>query len=180
MDGFAEVMLQNTIPTPRSPGRTRSDVTAPEKVLVRRLYQLYAAERLFSMDLLRLFRQSASIPVRLVLSDQRRDASRQILRLERSIQLTTGAVDPGVVANLMAVPRAPHDLNDREFVRGAQIQWAIAFPLLAVQGAVTAYRSAISFAKRVGEMAIVTLLAESLSEKRNTAIVLSRLAEAVE
>ena len=62
---------------------------ADPRRLLRELCRLYAAERLLALELPRLFRQSTSISVRLVLSDQRKETGRQIARLE----LLIGAAD---------------------------------------------------------------------------------------
>lgn len=149
---------------------------ADPRRLLRELCRLYAAERLLALELPRLFRQSTSISVRLVLSDQRKETGRQIARLE----LLIGAADAAHSTTAATAPVPgfqPIGHEAEEMPRGAPTAVLIAVPLRATRAAMAAYASTISTAKRLGQWSIAELLAVSLNEKRTAGAVLSRLAE---
>ncbi len=138
------------------------------KALLRQLGRLYASERQLAFDLPRLFRQSTELSLRLVLSDQRKETSRQLIRLDLIIQ--AAGVAPG-----------PVDIHSNDdFPSGAATHTIVAVPLRQARGAIAAYLSAIAIAKRIGLLSMVNLLAESLNEKRHGRVVLSRLAAELE
>ena len=133
--------------------------------LLHQLYQLYTAERQLALDLSGLFHQSSSIPMRLELSDRRRETTRHLLRIERVIQMTTGSPASHVVAGMTTL--RPSAIEPGE--AGVTFE----FPLRALQVAVTAYGEAISTATLLGQASIAEILAETLGDKRNTIIALS-------
>ena len=144
--------------------RSDDDAT-PGSPLLEQLYQLYTAERQLALDLSVLFHQSTSIPMRLDLSDRRKETTRHLLRLERLIQIETGNAASHVVAGMTTL-RPSEDAADEAGV-GFEI------PLRALQVAITAYGEAISTATRSGQSAIAEVLGETLSDKGAALIVLS-------
>lgn len=143
-----------------------SDVPGQSTPLLQQLYHLYTAERQLALDLFILFHQSTSIPLRLELSDRRRETTRHILRLERIIQITTGATVSRVAANMTTLRPSGVDLGEPGVT--------LVIPLRALQAAIAAYGAAISTATRLGQASIADLLAESLNEKGNMIVALSR------
>ena len=130
--------------------------------LLQQLYQLYTAERQLALDLSGLFHQSTSIPMRLELSDRRRETTRHILRLERVIQMTTGNPASHVVAGMTTLRPSAIEPGEADDI-----------PLRALRAALVGYGAAISTATRLGHATIADLLALSLSEKSDTIIALS-------
>lgn len=139
-----------------------SDMSSP---LLQQLYELYTAERQLALDLSNLFHQSKSIPMRLDLSDRRKETTRHLLRLERVIQMTTGNPASHVVAGMITL--RPSAIEPGE----AGVTFEI--PLRALQVAITAYGEAISTATQLGQASIAGLLAETLTEKGDTINALS-------
>ena len=133
--------------------------------MLQQLYQLYTAERQLALDLSSLFHQSASIPMRLDLSDRRKESTRHLLRLERIIQMTTGNPASHVVAGMTTLRPTATEPGE------AGVTFEI--PLRALQVAITAYREALATATRLGQASIADLLAETLNEKGLAVIALS-------
>lgn len=133
--------------------------------LLQQIYQLYTAERQLDFDLFTLFHRSTSIPLRLDLSDRRRDTARHILRLERIIQMTTGTAVSRVAANMTTLRSAAVDPDDWGITRDR--------PRQSLEIAIAAYGAAISTATRLGHASIADLLAESLREKGDMILALS-------
>jgi len=125
--------------------------------LLQQLYELYTAERQLGLDLFTLFHRSTSIPLRLELSDRRRETTRHILRLERIIQLTTGTPVSRVAAHMTTLRPA--------VVEPDHLAVTLDLPVRALQVAIVAYGAAISTATRLGHASIADLLAETLREK---------------
>lgn len=142
-------------PEVHSPAHPDGRRHRPAKPLIQELYHLYTAERQFAFDLRALFHRATAIPARLALSDQRRVATRQILRLERTIQMATGA--PAVPAAASMTP------------------YLAEHPLGAAQAATAEYQAAVAAARLVGQAWIADLLEASLREKRDTIIALTEL-----
>jgi ferritin-like metal-binding protein YciE len=141
------------------------DVPGPSTPLLQQLYQLYTAERQLSLDLFSLFHQSTSIPLRLELSDRRRETTRHIIRLEQIIQMTTGTPVSRVAASMTTLRALVVEPDDRDVT--------LDLPLQALEIAIAAYGAAISTATRLGHASIADLLAESLSEKGDLMTALS-------
>lgn len=151
----------------------------PARPLLQELYHLYTAERQLASDLRGLFDLATAIHVRLALSDQRRVTTRQILRLERAIQMTTGAAASQVAASLTTLQPpggTPDDVGRLHDPSGS----IVAFPLRAAQAAIAEYGAALSVARLVGQVPIADLLGESLQEKRDTIVALSGLPDEIE
>lgn len=144
---------------------SQPDDSAPGSPLLEQLYQLYTAERQLALDLSSLFHQSTSIPMRLDLSDRRKETTRHLLRLERLIQMETGNPASHVVAGMTTLRPSPI-APDEDGV-------TFEIPLRALQVAMTAYGEAISTATRFGRSTIADVLAETLSDKGAAIIVLS-------
>ena len=141
------------------------DDATPGSPLLEQLYQLYTAERQLALDLSVLFHQSTSIPMRLDLSDRRKETTRHLLRLERLIQMESGNAASHVVAGMTTL--RPSESAPDETDAAFEIQ------LRALQAAITAYGEAISTATRSGQSATAEVLGETLSEKGAAIIVLS-------
>ena len=144
---------------------SRLDDGARDSLLLQQLYQLYTAERQLALDLSTLFHQSTSIPMRLDLSDRRRESTRQILRLERIIQMTTGNPASHVVAGMTTLRPSAIEPGGKDV--------SLEVPLRALRAAIHAYRGAMSTATGLGQASIGRLLAESLGEKTDTLEALS-------
>ena len=141
------------------------DDSPQDSPLLQQLYQLYTSERQLALDLSSLFHQSSSIPMRLDLSDRRKETTRHLLRLERVIQMTTGNPASHVVAGMTTL--RPSTIEPGE--AGVTME----IPLRALQVAITAYGEAIATATQLGRAGIVDVLRETLSEKHDTIVVLS-------
>jgi len=146
-----------------------NEALQPTTLLLEQLYHLYMAERQFALELGELFRDSHSIPRRLTISDCRKETSRQILRLERMIQMTTGA----------SASTAPASMTTLLPLAGDPDEESLAFdaPLRAVEASMVAYGAAISTAQALGEIGVADLLAESLNEKSDAIVALSKPAQ---
>lgn len=155
----------SAIPATRTSASAGSPARDPAKVLLRHLTRLYTAERQLAFDLPRLFHQSTVLALRLALSDHRKETSRQLVRLELIIQ-TARTEAP-----------SPVDVHsDGDFIRGAPAHTIAAIPLKRARAAIAGYRSAIALANRMRLHSMAELLTESLNEKRNASVVLSRFA----
>ncbi len=145
------------------------------KALLRRLGRLYAAERQLAFDLPRVFRQCTGLPLRLALSDQRKETSRQLVRLELILQSAGGAANG--LAGLKRWAERPVDAHsDEDFPSGVPIHTVVAAALGQAQRAIAEYRAAMTLARRVGLLSMVDLLAISLNEKENASVQLARFA----
>ena len=133
--------------------------------LLQQLYQLYTAARQLALDRAVLFHPSNSIPMRLDLSDRRKEATRHLLRLERVIQMTTGNPASYVVAGMTTLRPSP--------IAPGEEGVTFEIPLRALQVAIASYGEAISTATRFGQSSIAEVLTETLSEKDATIIALS-------
>jgi ferritin-like metal-binding protein YciE len=138
----------------------------PTTLLLEQLYHLYTAERRFALELGELFRDSYSIPRRLTISDCRKETARQILRLERMIQMTTGATASSAPASMTTLQPLAGDPDEPSLAFDA--------PLRAVKASILAYGAAISTANALGETGVAELLAESLNEKSDACVALSK------
>ena len=143
----------------------RPDAPIPASPLLEQLYQLYTAERQLALDLSSLFHLTTSIPMRLDLSDRRKETTRHLLRLERVIQMETGNPASRVVAGMTTL--RPSVIAPGE----AGVTFEI--PLRALEMAVVAYEGAIATATRSGQSSIAAVLVETLSDKGAAINVLS-------
>ena len=176
MESVEQSAPSRAIPTTGAVGSAGSRARDHRKVLLRRLSRIYAAERQLAFDLPRLFRQATELALRLVLADQRKETSRQLVRLDLIIQAAGGDA-PGRIAAPLKPAERPVDVHsDEDFPSGATTDTILAVPLRQARGAIAEYQSAIAIATRIGLLSMADLLAESLNEKRNTNVVLSRLA----
>ena len=158
--------------SPRRSGRRLGLATS---ILLEQLDQLYLIERALADDLRALFLRSRSLRHRLVLLAQRRETNRQILRLERIVQLATGNADAVPVTNRMEERHPAVDpvvAESTEEVNGSIIVARLKLDPVVMDG----YRSAMSGAQRLGMARAADLLAASLREKRQAAAVVSQLA----
>jgi ferritin-like metal-binding protein YciE len=164
-----------TVSRPR--GRPAPGLERPEAPLADQVSQLYALERQLAVDLPHWFRRADSIPLRMIVADQRRDLNRQVLRLERIIQLMTGGVASRLVGQPVALSPVALPPGDPDGLSRAGAIWSTLAALLhAARGSIREYGAALASAQRLGQSAVASLLAESLGEKRTTTIALSRLA----
>lgn len=154
---------------------TRS-LESAHRALFRQLSRLYAAERQLAFDLPRYFRQCTELSLRLVLSDERKETSRQLVRLDLIIDTAgRGALSRAARPRHRAeVPVDAH--SDDDFARGAPLSHIAAELLRQGRAAIAEYQSAIASAKRLGLLAMADLLEQSLTEKQDATAVLSRLA----
>jgi len=142
-----------------------NDNLMPDTPLLQQLYRLYTAERQLALDLSGLFHQSTSIPMRLELSDRRKETTRHLLRLERIIQMTTGNPASHVVAGMKTLRPSAIELGESGVTLEVELR--------ALQEAMVGYEAAISIAARLGHASIADLLTESRSEKAETISALS-------
>ena len=117
---------------------SQQDDSTQVSPLLQLLYQLYTAERQLALDLSRLFHQSTSIPMRLDLSDRRKESTRHLLRLERVIQMTTGNPASHVVAGMTTLRPSAIEPGDA----GVTLD----IPLRALRTAMGDYAAAIATA----------------------------------
>lgn len=140
--------------------------------LLHQLLGLRTTERERADDLLRQFRQAGSMSARLLLSDQRRDSNRQLIRLERLIQVTLWIMQaPGGTARF---PRSRADSASADDRAGAPARPMAAGEVNESEAALAAYASAIALARRLDQHGTVNLLTVSLEDKRATVMALSR------
>jgi len=114
------------------------DDATPGSPLLEQLYQLYTAERQLALDLSVLFHQSTSIPMRLDLSDRRKETTRHLLRLERIIQMTSGNPASHVVAGMMTLRPSAIELSETGVTLEVELQ--------VLRAAMVGYEAAISTA----------------------------------
>jgi len=133
--------------------------------LLEQLYKLYTAERQLAMDLSALFHRTTSIPMRLDLSDRRKETARHLLRLERLIQVESGNPASHVVAGMTTLRPSVSDADEGDV--GFEI------PLRALQLGITAYGEAISTATRLGHASIADVLGETVTDKSAAIIAFS-------
>jgi len=134
-------------------------------LLLPQLYELYTAERQLALDLSNLFHQSTSIPMRLDLSDRRKETTRHLLRLERIIQMTSGNPASHVVAGMMTLRPSAIEMSETGVTLEVELQ--------VLRAAMVGYEAAISTAAQLGHASIASLLMESRSEKVETISALS-------
>ncbi len=171
MDAVDQFASPKAVPATRSAGSAGDD-----KALFRRLGRLYALERQLAFDLPRYFRQCTELSLRLVLSDERKGTSRQLVRLELIIQ-SAGYGTASRGAGRRKPAELPVDAHsDDDFPRGAPLGTIVALLLRQTKAAIAEYRSAIATAKRLGLLAMADLLAVSLNEKQAAGVDLSKLA----
>lgn len=120
---------------------------------------MHASETRLALDLEILFRRTKWLPLRLLLSEQRRETNRHIDRLRCLV--------PMLAEGAPLVPLTPHE---RFAGIAGQVPAAavIAGPLRASRAAVEGYGVAVSAANERGLGFVASLLTSSLSEEANT------------
>lgn len=164
-----EAGLESAATSPVRSGRKRRETTDPR--LFAGLCRLFEAERQYAFDLQRLFRQSRSLPLRLMLSDRRREVSRQIVRLELLLRSAAAAMDAALDDD--GVPTAPP--ADRRRDAGPAVKEADVprFVLRTLLASMADYRWVVEEGSRLGQQWIADLLTTTLKEKRATVVVLA-------
>ena len=132
----------------------------PERV-IQQLRAIYASETTLALELEVLFRRTGWVPLRLVLSDQRRETSRHVERLACIIAMVDWRVGP--TPDRASASRA-NGGQPGQLPAGA----IVAGPLRAARAAVAAYGSVIAAANEHGLAHVANLLASSLAEESAT------------
>lgn len=149
--------------------RRRIESVRRSSELARALAQLVASKARLATQLEALFRASRGLPLRLALSDHRRETITQVDRLQLMIAMLADRDEP---------PSAPVSSGNVARAGAATRPSAavVATMLRASQGVVSQYQAALTLAAESGLPSAVTLLTASLTDERAAVQRLSAIA----
>ena len=157
-------------PTPGEPPPQQAPALHGQ--LIQQLELIHASEMSLASDLEWLIGRTKWLPLRLILSDLRRETSRHLDRLSR---LVPGLASPPAPVVPPAARSKPNGNSGDQLAAAA----VIAGPLRAARAAVAGYGAAIATATERGLADVARLLTSSLTEKANSSRRLSSLAAAI-
>jgi ferritin-like metal-binding protein YciE len=137
----------------------RSAVLANQ--LIQQVSLIYALETELALELEVLARRTRWLPLRLLLSDLRRETNRHVDRLDCLMPILDDRMAPPAHS-------APNGKIDRGFLAPIPAAAIVAGPLRASRAAVTAYEATIGTAAEQGLGYAASLLNSSLTEEKNT------------